>query len=148
RGAAAEIRDVLSDALAQERGDGPLRAKALNAVGILAGAGDDFDAARDWFGQAAALAREVGDRRQMGRALGNLAMIAMFAEDYAAAREGFGAVLAIWRELGDVMGQSIMTQNLAIAHELDGDFDQAIPLLEESIELARSADDGMQVAIT
>src|SRR5205814_1945751 len=45
-------------------------------------------------------------------------------------------------------GQSVMCQNLAIVHELMGRLEQAMPLLEQSVELARAAGDGIHLAQT
>jgi hypothetical protein len=47
-----------------------------------------------------------------------------------------------------VRGQSIVTQNLAVVHELRGDLESAVPLLEESVELARAAGDPAHLAST
>ncbi len=148
RGAAADVRGALTEALAAGRGDTSLRASALNAAGVLAGETGDFFAARAAFEQSLELAGESGDRRQMARALANLGVIAMFTEDYATALNRYGEAGDIWRELGGVRGQSMMCQNLAVVYELMRQFDQAMPLLEQSVELARAAGDRMHIAAT
>lgn len=148
RGAGAEVRGELTAALATRRGDDELRVKALNAAGILAGEAGDFAGAHELFGEALALADRLRDRRQMARILMNLGVIALYTEDYAAALSRYREAGDIWRELGDVRGQSVMCQNLAIVHESLGEVDQATPLLEQSVELARTAGDGMHVAQT
>jgi tetratricopeptide (TPR) repeat protein len=84
----------------------------------------------------------------MARALGNLGLISLFSEDYAGAIDRISRADEIWRELGSLRGQSVQKQNLAIAHELRGDLERAVPLLEESIELARTDNNGVQVAIS
>jgi predicted ATPase/DNA-binding SARP family transcriptional activator len=148
RGSAAELHAELTAALATGRGDKELRTKALNAAGVLAGEDGDFGAAQDLFAEALALAKALPDRRQLARILMNLGVVALYTEDYAAALARYQEAGDIWHELGDVRGQSIMCQNRAIVHEALGQFDQATPLLEQSVELARSAGDGMQLART
>jgi predicted ATPase/DNA-binding SARP family transcriptional activator len=148
RGAAAELQDDLIAALTSGRGSKELRAKALNAAGVLAGETDDFTAAQRLFDEALGLAETLPDRRQMARSLMNLGVIALYSEDYPTALERYERAGAIWQELGEVRGQSAMCQNMAIVHEALGQFDQATPLLEQSVELARRAADGMHVAQT
>lgn len=148
RGGGADLQDDLAAALATGRGGKELRAKALNAAGVLAGESNDFIAAETLFGEALALAQKLPDRRQMARSLMNLGVIALFSEDYLTALERYERAGAIWQELGEVRGQSAMCQNMAIVHEALGQLDQATPLLEQSVELARRAADGMHVAQT
>src|SRR5207248_608125 len=135
-------------ALATGRGARELRAKALNAAGVLAGEADDFSGAQDLFAEALELAETLPDRRQMARSLMNLGVIALYSEDYATALERYERAGEIWQELGEVRGQSLMRQNMAIVHEALGQIDQATPLLEQGVELARRAGDGMHVAQT
>lgn len=146
RGSAADLRAELTAALATASGDKEQRAKALNAAGVLAGEADDFAAARELFDEALELAAKLPDRRQMARILMNLGVIALYMEDHEMALERYRAAGDIWQELGDVRGQSIMCQNRAIVHETLGQLEEATPLLEQSVELARAAGDGMQVA--
>ncbi len=148
RGEGAAVRGELAAALATGRGGSALRVKALNAAGVLAGEGDDFKAALELFNEALALADQLDDRRQMARTLMNLGVIALYTEDYATALTRYQEAGDIWRELGDVRGQSLMCQNLAIVHEALGQVDEATPLLEQSVELAHIAGDGMHVAQT
>jgi tetratricopeptide (TPR) repeat protein len=84
----------------------------------------------------------------MARILMNLGVIALYTEDYATALSRYQEAGDIWRELGDIRGQSVMCQNLAIVHEALGQVDEATPLLEQSVELAQIAGDGMHVAQT
>jgi predicted ATPase/DNA-binding SARP family transcriptional activator len=148
RGFAQELRRELTAALASGRGDAGVRARAFNALGILTGSMDDFPAARSAFEDAIALADSAGDRRQKARALGNLGLVVMWAEEFDIALERYGEALEIWRELGNVKGQSTIGQNMAIAHERLGQLDEAMSLLDQSIELARAAGDRMHVAST
>ncbi|MBV9603967.1 MAG: tetratricopeptide repeat protein [Solirubrobacterales bacterium] len=134
---AAEVGGILRAALATGAGDAAVRAKAFNSAGVLAGATDDFAAARECFEQALALGRQSRERRQTARAVGNLGMIAFFAQDYEAARAYYEEAAEIWQELGDVQGQSLMRQNLALVHLATGEFEAALAMVEESVELSR-----------
>jgi predicted ATPase len=148
RGAGADVLGVLTAALASGQGAPGTRAKALNAAGVLAGATDDFAAARTAFEEALELAARLGERRQMARAEANLGLIASFEKDYATGLARYANAAEIWRELGDVKGQSVMHQNQGIIHELMGDLEQALPLLYQSVGLAREAGDRMHIAST
>lgn len=148
RGAAAGARGALGQALATGEGEPTLRAKALNAAGVLAGEVGNIAAARESFEKARELAAQLGDRRQIARTLMNLGVIALYTADYPAALSRYGEAGEIWQELGDVRGQSVMCQNLAIVHELMGQWREATPLLEQSIEQARAAGDGIHLAQT
>jgi predicted ATPase/DNA-binding SARP family transcriptional activator len=148
RGFADEVRRELTDALASGRGDPVARARALNAVGVLAGEADDLGAARFAFEEAIALTTRIGERRQKARALGNLGLVDMWAGESEAALAGYSEALELWRELGNVKGQSVMCQNMAIVHEQLGQFEEAMSLLEQAVELARTTGDRMHVAST
>jgi predicted ATPase len=148
RGGGAEVRAELGVALGSGEGDPGLRAKALNAAGVLAGEAGDLDAARTSFEQALTLAKQLDDHRQVARTLMNLGVIALYTEEYLAALARYQEAGDIWRELGDLRGQSVMCQNLAIVQEQLGRPAEALPLLEQSVELARAAGDGMHIAQT
>ncbi|MGZ4186903.1 MAG: tetratricopeptide repeat protein [Solirubrobacteraceae bacterium] len=66
--------------------------------------------------------------------------------DAALAR--YAEAAQIWQELGDAWGESAMCQNRAIVLELLNRYDEALPLLERSVELARKAGDQMHIAQT
>ncbi len=146
RGGAGEIGDLLRAALASGDGDQALRAKALNAAGVLSGATDEFETARACFEEALEVATASQERRQMARALGNLGTLAWFGADYDGAREWYTDAAAIWHELGDVQGQSVMLQNLALVHQAVGNQEQALRMLEESVDLARTTGDRVTIA--
>jgi non-specific serine/threonine protein kinase len=148
RGAGTGLQGELAAALGSGEGDPALRAKALNAAGVLAGEAGDLPAARGSFEQALDLATQLADRKQMARTLMNLGVIALYTDDHATALARYQQAGDIWRELGDLRGQSVMCQNLAIVYELMGRPEQAMPLLEQSVELARAAGDGMHIAQT
>jgi tetratricopeptide (TPR) repeat protein len=84
----------------------------------------------------------------MARALGNLGLIAWYSEDHLGAIARYSEAAEIWHELEDARGQSVMRQNLAIVHQAIGELEKALPMAEESVELARASGDRMQIAHT
>jgi predicted ATPase/DNA-binding SARP family transcriptional activator len=148
RGFADEVRHELTEALSSGHGDPAARARALNAVGVLAGEADDLAAARSAFEEAIALTTDIDEPRQKARALGNLGLVDMWAGESDAALAGYSEALELWRGLGNVKGQSVMCQNMAIVHERLGQFEEAMALLEQALELARTTGDRMHVAST
>ncbi|HEY4827596.1 MAG TPA: BTAD domain-containing putative transcriptional regulator [Solirubrobacteraceae bacterium] len=148
RGTGVTVQRELTEALASGRGEPGIRARALNAVGILAGAADDFPAAQSAFEEAIALAKSVGDRKQLARAVGNLGLVVSFLQQFDAALALYAEASDMWQELGDVKGESVILQNMAIVHARLGQFDQAIPILEQGVALARRTGDRMHVAST
>jgi tetratricopeptide (TPR) repeat protein len=84
----------------------------------------------------------------MARALGNLGLIAWFGKDHRSAIARYSEAAEIWQELGDARGQSVMRQNLAIVHQDIGELEQALPMFDESVALARTSGDRMQIAHT
>jgi predicted ATPase/DNA-binding SARP family transcriptional activator len=145
RGAVAEGRRLVEEALAAGEASATATARAHNAAGVLAGAAGDHDRARE---ALTAALDHVEDPRREARVITNLGVLDVFAARYDDAQARYEAAAAIYREAGDVRGQSIVTQNLAIVHELRGELDRAAMLLEESVELARRAGDPAHVAST
>ena len=146
RGALTERREVLATALGAGAGSPGPRVNALQAAGVMAAEGGDFDAAGDHFNAALHLARAVSDRARVARLQSNLGTLAMYAGDHEQAVRRYEEAAVISREIGDPLGLSLVTQNLAIAHDGVGRRDRAIALLEESVELARRAGDPAHTA--
>ena len=145
RGAVAEGRRLVEEALSAGAASATAAARAHNAAGVLAGAAGDHDRARE---ALTAALEHVEDRRREARVITNLGVLDVFAANYDDAQARYEAAAAIYREAGDVRGQSIVTQNLAIVHELRGELDRAAELLEESVSLARRAGDPAHIAST
>jgi predicted ATPase/DNA-binding SARP family transcriptional activator len=79
----------------------------------------------------------VGASRAWARALDGAGLIACYQGDYDAAPARFAASVALWRELGD---------RRALAHAMGwlggcSEYSRRIPLLEESVALAREVGD-------
>jgi predicted ATPase/DNA-binding SARP family transcriptional activator len=146
RGAITERRELLATALAAGAGSPGPRVNALQAAGVMAAEGGDFDAAGVHFTAALELARAVGDRGRVARLQSNLGTLAMYAGDHEQAVRRYEEAAVISRALGDPFGLSLVTQNLGIAHDAAGNRERAIALLEESVELARRADDPFHTA--
>ena len=137
---------VLATALAAGAGSPGPRVNALQAAGVMAAEGGDFDAAGAHFNAALELARAVGDRSRVARLQSNLGTLAMYAGDHEQAVRRYEEGALISREIGDPLGLSLVIQNLAIAYDGVGRRERAIALLEESVELARRAGDPAHTA--
>jgi tetratricopeptide (TPR) repeat protein len=76
----------------------------------------------------------------------NVGVIAVHTADYSTALGRYEQAAEIFQDLGDLRGESIMLQNLAIVYGLTGNFEQALPAAERSVELARTVRDELHLA--
>lgn len=122
------------------------RAKALNAVGVLAGIQGDYSAARAFFEEAVALFRQLGDTPTVAGILSNLGNIAKSLGEYGRARALQEESLAIRRELGDRQGIANSLANLGNVAHAQGDYVSARKLYEESMVVQREMGDNWSIA--
>jgi predicted ATPase/class 3 adenylate cyclase len=116
----------------------PARARAHSAAGGLAYWLSDMEKTARHYEAGAAIARELGDRRLTMEATYNLGFIPLASEDPESARPLFQDALAIARELDDPEWIVPMMGDLAFVEGVaTGNYAEAIPLLEEAIEMAR-----------
>ena len=116
----------------------PARARAHSAAGGLAYWLSDMETTARHYEAGAAIARELGDRRLTMEATYNLGFIPLASEDPESARPLFQEALAIARELDDPEWIVPMMGDLAFVEGVaTGNYAEAIPLLEEAIEMAR-----------
>jgi tetratricopeptide (TPR) repeat protein len=141
RGHLSEGRALLDAALALPDAPRAARLPALNGAGILAGEQGDFAASRAYFEEGIAEAQAQGDGVRAARARGNLGNLFLYELDYEQAIRHYEETRAYWARSGNTRGLSLILQNLGIAHEGSGSHAVAVALLDESIEIARRADD-------
>jgi predicted ATPase/class 3 adenylate cyclase len=116
----------------------PARARAHSAAGGLAYWLSDMETTARHYEAGAAIARELGDRRLTMEATYNLGFIPLASEDPESARPLFQEALDIARELDDPEWIVPMMGDLAFVEGVTtGNYAEAIPLLEEAIEMAR-----------
>jgi predicted ATPase/transcriptional regulator with XRE-family HTH domain len=125
-----------------------LRAKALNAAGILARHGGDMDQAWTLLHEGLALARIAGDTRRVTLALSDLANVAHGRGDIEQAQVLGEESLALRRELGDTWGIASSLNNLGMYATSQGDYELAEQRLRESQQLFQELGDWEPVAGT
>lgn len=124
-----------------------MRARVLNAAGVLAKDQGDYAAARAYLEEGLLLSKEVGDKRSIVSPLNNLGIVAYHQNDYVAAQHYYEQSLVLLRELNNTFGVAYVLQNLGnVAHDL-GDYVLARRYKEEGLELLRGLDDGIGIAI-
>jgi predicted ATPase/transcriptional regulator with XRE-family HTH domain len=120
-----------------EEVEAPMLAKALAAVGWLAGAQGDFDQAEGWCQKSLTLYHELGDTRGIALSLYRLGWVAMMRGDNARARLLLEEGLARFRELDDTVGICDALRALGNVFITQGEYARARTLLEESLTLYR-----------
>jgi predicted ATPase/class 3 adenylate cyclase len=128
-----EGRERLTRALDRApRGEGALRARALNSAGYIACKQGDYPRARALHEAALAAYRELDDRRGIADTISHLSFVAVRRGDYSAARALAGESLAASKELQHRMGAATSLNVLGIAARGQGDFAAARGLHEEA----------------
>ncbi|HET9243782.1 MAG TPA: BTAD domain-containing putative transcriptional regulator [Gaiella sp.] len=142
RGRYAEAVRWLGDAV--EKGssaDDAVRARALNALGVVLSWSGDQDAARRCQLRSLALARSLGDVRGEARALGDLGVLAMVSGDRVGFDELTREAIDRFEEIGDVWGVAVASANLGYAALLWGEYARAMETLEKAREVVASTGD-------
>lgn len=117
RGFLGEGRARLEALLAADVGPA-LRAKMLNAAGVLAQAQSDLAGARAFYEQALAIRRGLDDLVGVAAALNGLGSVAVGDDDLFHARSIFEQNLAASRELGDARLIAASLMNLGVVAQL------------------------------
>ncbi len=147
RGHVTEGRNFLERALAGSAGVATVvRAKALNAAGMLALNQDDYDVGEAFCTESLALFRQLGDKPGIALALYRLGLLAWWKGQYPAARSLEEEALAFYRELGDKGGAAdplLILSRLALVQRNHAG---ARSLAEESLALFREVSDRWGIA--
>jgi non-specific serine/threonine protein kinase len=123
-----------------------VRARALNAAGVLAGMQGDNDQAEIWFKEALTLWREVGDMSRTAAITGNLGLVAENRQDLDTALECFLESQSLYELTGDQRGIAISLGARAWLERHKGNDGEAVPLLERSVALFRQLGDQRSLA--
>jgi predicted ATPase/DNA-binding SARP family transcriptional activator len=110
---------------------------ALNNLGELALAEEDFSNARRYVTEALQLCRALGDRSGEAHALANLGDIAFDLQDYATAARDYMAGLQLAQELDFQYVVAWTTLGLGNVARMQGNFDDAERWLMQSLALRR-----------
>jgi non-specific serine/threonine protein kinase len=142
RGHLSEARHWLERALPRSA-DVPLavRAKALNAAGVLAGMQGDALAAEPFFRESYDLWQAVGDRIRMAAAMGNLGLVAQDCQDAPRALACFERAEALYAACGDRRGMAVSMGSRAHLARQQGQTLEAVALFEETLALFRLVGD-------
>ncbi len=139
----SEGREQLTRTLAHPEAAAPTvaRARALFAVGILAGAQGDFALAHARLAESHTLSCTIGYQQGVAYARFGLGFVAWLQGEYATARALHAESLTLFRELGErwPIAQSLRALG---SDELYLDaYERAVALLEESLQLFRELGD-------
>jgi predicted ATPase/class 3 adenylate cyclase len=143
-----EGRRRLERALAADDRPTPARAKALIAVGELAGATGHDRAVRRWAEQALVLNRRLGDAWGVAYSLRLLGLAAAEEGDFAQARELAEEGVRLFERVDDERYAMATTRVLAWACYELGDREHARELHEGNLARARAVDDESTEATT
>jgi predicted ATPase/DNA-binding CsgD family transcriptional regulator/transcriptional regulator with XRE-family HTH domain len=142
RGHLDEGRKWLEQALALlNEQSGPahmaLRAKALNAAGVLAFWQSDHVRAEALHRESFTLYQAANDRRGSATTLTNLGLVARARGEYTSAQIFLEESLALRRAMSDRWGSALALLNLGLVVQDQGDYARAVTLYEESLGVYR-----------
>ena len=123
-----------------------VRARAVFAAGVLAGAQRDYEVADTFFTESLEINRETDDKWAAAVSLNALAVTALDRRDVAAARSLSEQNLAVWRELGDRAAVARSLSNLASVVKEQGDYPLARSLYDEALWIFREIGDATAAA--
>jgi predicted ATPase/DNA-binding CsgD family transcriptional regulator len=123
-----------------------VRAKALNAAGVLAGLRGDNERAESWFQESLALWREVGDTTRVAATIGNVGLVAQNRNDLDRALASFREAQLLYEIAGDQRGIAVSLGARGWLERQKGNNLEAVPLLERSVGLFRELGDDQSLA--
>jgi len=108
-----EGRGWLEGALNRSNGGSlAVRAKAFNALGILAWSVDDYSSARRFFDDALAIRRRLHDEVSAAHVLNNLGMVARATGDFREARRAYSESVGLFRRASNDAGLARVLLNI------------------------------------
>lgn len=140
------LRDVLG-AVAPEAAPPLVRARALNAAGLLAQRQGDYAAARSRLEESLLLRRQAGDLLGTAAALHGLGNLAALSRDLDTARRLYEQCLDAGRDLGERALMAAALDNLGWVAHVAADFPSARGYYEEALALQRELGDVRGVAL-
>lgn len=147
RGHFREARSALESALAGSPGGAtPVRAKALNAAGIIAGMQLEPRQAEALCRESLACYRQLEDTKGIITSLWMLGYIALQISNFALARALEEEALALARNEGNAWGMASALEILASVAYQQGEYERAAALAGEAVTRFRESDDILGVA--
>lgn len=125
-----------------------LRAKLLNAAGVITRMQGEHAQAQVYLEDSLALCRELGDLSGVAGTLNSLGILAQVQGDYALAQRSFEESVALRQQLGDRAGAAVALGNLGVTFQNQGNHTRAAELYEESLSIKRALGDQAGMAMT
>ena len=142
-----EGRNFLERALRADRGaKATVRAKALNAAGILNGLQGNYAQAKQFCQESLVLFRALGDQQGVATALQMQGQMAGWQSKFAAARSLAEEALELSREAGDKWGIASSLDTLATVALNRGEYVKSYSLAQEALALSREVGDRAHIA--
>jgi DNA-binding SARP family transcriptional activator len=135
----ASLSDA-DEALALSAGDERLRAAraaALRARGLALRWMGQLDEAIEWLEQSLAAYSVLDDAQNVAMLHVELGLASMNADRYGRALAHYEHALAYWQQVNNVIRQATLFNNLGVLYHLQGDYEQAVLLLEQALDCAR-----------
>jgi tetratricopeptide (TPR) repeat protein len=117
------------------------RASLYEALGDLASARSDHDAARARYQEALPLHRQVGDMQGEANTIWSLGDVASARSDYDTAQGRYQEALPLYRQVGDMLGEANCIQGLGDVASARSDYDTAQARYQEALPLHRQVGD-------
>lgn len=152
RGYGQEALGYLQEALSADLGirtdskGTTLRAKALNAAGVLASTQGRYHLAREFFNEALRIQRSLSDNQGVAALLSNLGNVARTLGEYDEAWSLQQESLEMRRALDDKAGMALSLSNLGNLVQLMGRREESVRYQEESLVLLRELGDQQAIA--
>jgi tetratricopeptide (TPR) repeat protein len=153
RGYLSEGRHWLEIAIERSRMPDPpferalLRAKLLNAAGVLAHDQGDYPRSIVLHEESLAIVRGLNYPKGIAASLNNLGLVARSQGDYQRAGAYYAESLALRRAEGDEWSAAIALSNLGLVARDPGEYDQAVVVFEESLALRHNLGDQRGIAM-
>jgi tetratricopeptide (TPR) repeat protein len=124
-----------------------LRAKVLNAAGVLAHDQGDYTQATTLHEQSLTLVRALGRTGGIAASLNNLGLVARSQGEYERAAKYYAESLELRREQGDEWSMAVALSNLGLVACDQGQYERAVAFYEESLALRQKLGDKRGIAI-
>ena len=141
RGIIVEFRSRLERALERAPAPTRIRAKALNAVGVLSNMQGDVEATRYYHEEALEIARSIGDKHHMAVALFGLGDVAAISGNDAEAEANYLEAERLYTEIDQTRGIATAQTNLGNLYWKQGKLQEALKINEAARRLYEAAGD-------
>jgi DNA-binding CsgD family transcriptional regulator len=149
RGHLAEARHWFERALPRGQNVAiDVRARALNAAGVVAGLQGDNRAAEALFDESFRLWQMLGDPIPMAAAMGNLGLVAQDRHDMARALDCFQSAERLYAKGGDRRGIAVSLGSRGRLARQEGSILEAVTLFKQALAQFREVEDPRGIANT